>query len=158
METTQLPLRDIHLPEVIGWWPPAPGWWLTMILIPLLLGLGFWCFRRLTRKTAVKLAKKQLTLLLMDKHQDNADKLKHVSMLIRRTAISVAPRNDCASLTGKAWLEFLDSSLSGKPFSEGTGRLLADAPYRAYRPSDGEIADLVRLCEEWLKKQAKRKS
>ena len=26
--TTQLDLRDIHLPEAIGWWPPAIGWWL----------------------------------------------------------------------------------------------------------------------------------
>ncbi|RLA40856.1 MAG: hypothetical protein DRR06_16870 [Gammaproteobacteria bacterium] len=27
-------LRDIQLPEAVGWWPPAPGWWvLALVLI-----------------------------------------------------------------------------------------------------------------------------
>ena len=30
MDPTQLPLRDLHLPETIGWWPLAPGWWFAI--------------------------------------------------------------------------------------------------------------------------------
>ena len=27
-------LRDIHLPDPVSWWPPAPGWWIAV-------GIGF---------------------------------------------------------------------------------------------------------------------
>ena len=41
MDLEQIPLRDLHLPEAISWWPLAPGWWvvigLTMVLIGVIL-------------------------------------------------------------------------------------------------------------------------
>ena len=40
IDYTQLPLRDIHLPGAIGWWPPAPGWWLLAALV--LAGLALY--------------------------------------------------------------------------------------------------------------------
>ena len=30
MDPEQIPLRDLHLPEAIGLWPLAPGWWVTI--------------------------------------------------------------------------------------------------------------------------------
>ena len=32
MDPDQLPLRDLHLPEAVGWWPLAPGWWVLIAL------------------------------------------------------------------------------------------------------------------------------
>jgi hypothetical protein len=163
MQPTQLPLKDIHLPEAIGWWPPAIGWWLLAILIPLLIVFLYWFYKRLTRKTAIKTAKKTLEAIKGNPSLDNKQKLRELSMLIRRVAISVNPRTEVASLTGRQWLTFLDKSLAGASFSEGVGQLLADAPYRNTPPTEPEIAQLISLCEDWLKAQTlqikrKRKS
>jgi hypothetical protein len=160
MPTTQLPLKDIHLPEAIGWWPPAIGWWLLAILIPLLIAVLYWFYKRLTRKTAIKTAKKNLATIKENPALDNNQKLRELSMLVRRVAITVSPRTEAASLTGRQWLEFLDKSLTDAPFSEGCGQLLADAPYRNTLPTELEISQLISLCEDWLKAQtltAKRK-
>ena len=155
MQPTQLPLRDIHLPEAIGWWPPAIGWWLLAVLIPLSIALIYWVYKRLTRKTAIKTAKQNLAAIKDNTALDNNQKLRELSMLIRRVAISVNPRTEAASLTGRQWLAFLDNSVTGAPFSEGCGQLLVDAPYRNTSPSEREISQLISLCEDWLKAQTK---
>ncbi|MEQ1484181.1 DUF4381 domain-containing protein [Methyloglobulus sp.] len=156
MESDKLPLRDIHLPEAIGWWPPALGWWLLAILIPLLVALAYWLYKRITRKTAIKAAKKLLLQIKQDQQRDNSQKLKDLSALIRRIAISTTARTECAGLIGENWLEFLDRSVKGSPFTEGAGRLLADAPYRNSQPTEQEISQLTNLCEDWLNAQTKR--
>ena len=160
MQPTQLPLKDIHLPEAIGWWPPAIGWWLLAVLIVLLIVFLYWLYKRLTRKTAIKTAKKNLSIIKENPALDNNQKLSDLSMLVRRVAISVSPRAEVASLTGQQWLAFLDKSVKGAPFSEGCGQLLTEAPYRNIQPTEQEISQLISLCEDWLKaqtKQAKRK-
>lgn len=157
MEPNKLPLRDIHLPEAIGWWPPALGWWLLVVLTPLLVCLLVWLYKRITRKTAIKAAKKLLLQIKQDQQRDNSQKLKDLSALLRRVAISVSGRDECAGLTGNDWLEFLDRSIKGSPFTQGLGKLLADAPYQKNPPSELEIVQLTRLCEDWLNAQTKRK-
>ncbi|MBL6986323.1 MAG: DUF4381 domain-containing protein [Methylobacter sp.] len=158
MNPTLLDLKDIHEPEVIGWWPPAIGWWILAVLIPLLIIFFIWLYKRLTRKTAMKTANKKLTQIKQDATQDNYRKLCDISVLVRRVAISVSPRSKCAGLIGRQWLEFLDSSVKATPFTKGIGQLLADAPYRKTSPTDQELFQLIDLCEDWLKAQAKQKS
>jgi len=155
MNSTLLDLKDIHEPEAIGWWPPAIGWWLVAIAVPLLIILLVWLYKRLTRKTALKTAKKMLVRIKQDAAQDNLQKLGGLSVLVRRVAISVSPRAKAAGLTGRQWLEFLDASVKGLPFSEGIGQLLADAPYRKTPPTELEVSQLIDLCEDWLKAQTK---
>src|SRR5688572_3838124 len=38
-------LQPLIAPPVIGFWPPAPGWWLLLLIIPL-AGWGLWWLRR----------------------------------------------------------------------------------------------------------------
>ncbi|WP_333874266.1 DUF4381 domain-containing protein [Methylobacter sp.] len=155
MNPTLLDLKDIHEPEAIGWWPPAIGWWILAVFIPLLIIFLVWLYKRLTRKTAIKTANKLLTQIKQDQTRDNLQKLSDLSILVRRVAISVSPRAKTAGLTGRQWLEFLDRSIKGLPFSQGVGQLLADAPYRKTPPTEQELSQLIDLCEDWLKAQAK---
>jgi len=157
MEAQQLPLKDIHTPEFINWWPPAIGWWLVALLIILLIACGIWLFKRLTRKTAIKTAKKLLLSIKQNPEIDNQQKLVELSKLIRRAAVTNLPRNKVAGLIGQDWLLFLDSSVKGAPFSEGIGRLLADAPYRNTLPSNDQISQLISLCQDWLNAQVTSK-
>lgn len=153
MEKTELPLRDIHLPETIGWFPPAFGWWSLLILIPLAVFFCYWLFKRITRKTAVKSAKKLLKSLKIDETKNSKQKLESISALLRRVAISVNSRSDCASLTGKAWLEYLDSSLGENAFSEGSGQILITGKYQKNMTDNFNIDELITLTERWLKAQ-----
>jgi len=154
MEAPQLPLKDIHTPEFISWWPPAIGWLLLALLVILLIGGGIWLYKRLSRKTAIKTAKKLLLTLKQNTEIDNQQKLVELSKLMRRVAVSNLPRASVAGLTGRDWLLFLDNSVKGTPFSDGIGQLLADAPYRLTAPSGDQISQLICLCQDWLNAQA----
>ncbi len=153
MQPTQLPLKDIHLPDSIGWWPPAIGWWLLAISVPIVLVFLYWLYKHLTRKTAFKTAKKTLAMIKHYGAEENDKKLRELSILIRRVAISTSPRAHAASLTGREWLAFLDQSVTGSPFSQGCGQLLAEAAYRKNTPTELEIIQLISLCENWLNAQ-----
>jgi hypothetical protein len=157
MQSTPLPLKDIHLPEAIGWWPPAIGGWILAALIILLIIFLSWLYKRLKRKTALKTAKKLLAEIQQDPVRDNLQKLRELSALVRRVAISISSRAEAAGLTGNEWLTFLDGWMKGAPFSEGIGQLLAGAPYRNTAPTDSQILQLINLCEDWLKTCAKQK-
>lgn len=157
MTPTFLNLKDIHEPEAIVWWPPAVGWWIVAASIPLLVILMIWFYKKLVAKTAIKTASKLLAELKQDSSRDSLQKLCDLSVLVRRVSISVSPRTAVAGLTGRQWLIFLDRSVKGLPFSEGIGQLLADAPYRKTPPTELEISQLIVLCEDWLKSQAKNR-
>ncbi len=155
MQPTQLELKGLHLPDSISWWPPALGWWLLVVGGIVLIVLFYQLIRYLIRKTPVKTAKILLAGIKQNKQLDNAQKVRELSVLLRRVAISIAPETDVAGLTGAAWLAFLDAPLQTPCFSTGIGACLADAPYRRVVLSDADLAQLITLCENWLKRCAK---
>lgn len=155
MDPQQLPLRDIHLPEAIGWWPLAPGWWL---LIVVLLAGTVWLlrsyFRRRARGAARRLALKRLDELMAEyeSHRDAVIFMAAVSSLLRRTMLAYAPRDAMAGLTGDAWLAWLDRDLDVPRFRTEAGRKLLELPYRC--PDEGvaaiELIDVVAAVRQRL--------
>ncbi len=153
MSPAELPLRDIHLPEPVGWWPPAPGWWGLLALV--LAGAAAWAWLAWRRRTRVRRAAlAELRRIERDYAADGdvARLARDLSTLMRRAAITAEERRRVAGLTGEEWLAWLDGGLSGRPFSEGPGRCLADAPYRR-DPEEGVVdaMALLGLCRARLR-------
>lgn len=149
-----LPLRDIHLPEQIGWFPPAVGWWLLLILVPIVSYFFIALLQKLFRKTALKEAKKLLQQLQENDALSPIEKVRELSTLIRRVAISQeSEKETIASLTGRAWLDYLDNSLENAPFKHGVGRCLAYAPYQKELSLEVDLKELFKLVQNWLNAQ-----
>lgn len=148
-----LPLRDIHLPQAIGWWPPAIGWWLAPLALLGVVALLIWLVRRWRRVTPIKLARKELDALANAADLAPDEKLRRLSILLKRVALATYDREQVAGLTGEAWLSWLDASLGEPRFSQGPGRLLMDAPYRP-RPM-ADVEPLLALSRDWLRALAK---
>jgi hypothetical protein len=148
-----LPLKDIHLPQPVGWWPLAPGWWLVVCALLMLLLAAVFLYRRMQQLAALRTAGKMLLALKNQPQHNDLQTLVALSALLRRVAISRAGRTDVAALSGSAWLAWLDRPFADAPFSQGVGRCLADAQYRQSPPADTDMQALFKLCERWLKHQ-----
>jgi hypothetical protein len=126
-------LRDVHVPPSPSWWPLAPGWWLVLgAVLLLVVGIGVWRLRRRRRQLAW-----QRWFDATGTVQSPAEQVAAMSERLRRAARRLDPSAD--RLQGEAWLRFLDGERGDHAFSQGAGRLLLDGGYRR----DVATADLA---------------
>ncbi len=159
----ELPLKDIHLPEPISWWPPALGWWLLLALILGVIAFIFlvrWLYLRY-RKPAWYYDAKQLLQTIEYQYKTQADAnvcLRELSMLLRRVSLSHDPDPLVASLTGKAWLRYLDKILPQAKFNTELGQLLITIPFQNKSNIESrQVFKLLKLAQQWLSIMATRK-
>ncbi len=131
MDPSEIPLRDIHLPEAIGFWPMASGLAGLLVLAGLSL-LGVVLVHLFRKGRYRRAAFRELRLLEVDYKQsaDGSALVRGLSTLLRRAALLKHSRDQFASIHGQQWLEFLDGDHPDKPFSQGVGEILQDGPYR----------------------------
>lgn len=100
-------LRDIHLPEPGGFWPPAPGWWLLALLILLLvLAVGYWAVRKARRNRWLKVALAEVDALALEGSRDTRWFCR-LNELLKRSARVRYPERAPDALSGEAWVGFL---------------------------------------------------
>ena len=155
-------LADIHLPEPVSIWPLAPGWWILIALLVILCGwLLLLALRKLVWKKRLQAAQRELDKAIaayrsastdktQDTNQAGLDYLYAVNKVLNRVAL-YTDRNNArriASLSGTAWLDYLDTAYGGNEFSEGIGKVLAEGQYRPVFA--GEIEGLYTLSQRWI--------
>ncbi|MBS7704357.1 DUF4381 domain-containing protein [Chelatococcus asaccharovorans] len=135
-------LADIVVPPPLPWWPPAPGWWiiaaalLGAAVITAVAGLARW------RRNAYRRA--ALAELAAIGPVSTPASAAAVSAILKRVALVAYPRVEVASLTGEAWLAFLDRTSASDAFSQGAAADLARAPFGAPVRDGGALLGVAR--------------
>lgn len=157
-DVSDLPLRGIHLPAEVGWWPPAIGWWIAAAIVVGAIAFALYRYSSRYRERAAVRAIRRVASRL-ETGEAPVSCVQQISAVLRRFVISVnGPNDPVAGLTGRRWLEYLDSRWDRAAFSTGAGRELVTAPYA---PADRVSADAAReiasLSLAWVDAQRRRR-
>lgn len=103
-------LRDIHLPEPGGFWPPAFGWWILLALLLLLViaALAWWLRRRHRHRWKAP-ALERLEQLEAAGGADN-QWFSDLNETLKRGAMVCHSSRYPESLSGEQWVHFLEKT------------------------------------------------
>ncbi|WP_314410790.1 DUF4381 domain-containing protein [Pseudomonas kuykendallii] len=156
-------LQPLIAPPPISAWPPAPGWWLLAALLPFALW-GLWRLRRRIpqrrreRRAEVRLDPLRQAALheleQLPKPYDDAPAgpwLQQLNALLKRLCLAHYPNDHCETLSGRAWLAFLDNRCPAAGLTRWM--VLVDGAYRPQcRLDDKAIAGLQQAIDIWVRK------
>lgn len=155
-------LQPLILPEPVGFWPPAPGWWLLLILLPA-LGFGLWRARTLLPKKASSDTVEPLDplrqaalveLARMPKPYDGAPAgawLQQINGLLKRLCRNHYPYSQSHTLNGRKWLAFLDNRCPAAGLTRWM--ILVEGAYKPEcKLDDKAINGLTQSVETWIRK------
>ncbi len=143
-------LRDIHLPEPISWWPPAPGWWILALAGSV---LAVWLLRWLYRRYKAKHYRRQALLQLeqVKADTDPQEQLRALFVLLKQTANCAYPNRQPSSLTIEPFVEFLRFSCDQSVFSQPTGELQTLLYAKQTSEQSQDIEALFEDARIWIK-------
>lgn len=146
-------LRDIHLPETGGFWPPAPGWWLVgaLVLVSLAALLLFW--RRHRRNTLWQRQARDLLADLEHSARKESRWFCELNALLKRVARQAFPERNPEAMSGQEWVDFL---LETAPKDRIASRPLVEAMVASsWQPTPAaDPAQALNFAATWLEARA----
>lgn len=152
-------LHDIHLPVALSRWDLAPGWYLILgLLILMVLGGIAWTWRWYHRGK-VKRAALRLLVQYEQSDKNNAEIIAAINELLKRVALVYFPREQVAALYGQDWLKFLQDTSRKLRFLEEGGCLIS-GPYQESGSTfvggkDPHLHSLFHLARGWIAQRRK---
>lgn len=138
-------LHDIALPAAVSPWPPALGWWLVLLGGILILGLSIFFVLRSYRRQQKRRIYLQALAQLEPEH--STAYYAAVNRLLKQAVL--AYRGPAAkTLSGQAWLNYLDKQVSQALFIPACGNF-ATAVDNPHVKLDANM--LHSTCEQWLR-------
>ncbi len=149
-------LRDIHLPDPMGWWPLAMGWYVVAVVLGLVLfSVLFLVIRHIingrSKRQALRVLESYLQDYLIQRNVQISS--ARISELLKRVALVYYPRERVASLQGQDWIDFLNQSAKHIDFNP-LSVLLLDCPYHPVGEQD--LLPLFHLAKLWIKQRRGR--
>jgi hypothetical protein len=126
-------LRDIVMPDAPPFWPPASGFWVALAMVAAILLFVAWRLYTVRNRNAYRKA----GLMLLG----SAETAYDVSVVLKRVALAVFPREQVASLYGDDWAAFLHKTCPRSYF-----KALVSSNSGA-EPAE----DLVDLASTWIR-------
>lgn len=145
-------LQPLRLPEAIGAWPPAPGWWLLAALGMVTLCTLAWLFlQRHRRNRYRRLAQAQLRHIAAQyqAQDDLGATLAALNTLLKSVSLRVYPPREVASLSGEAWVDFLNQEMAASRSNAHFPAALGQA--HARNPSVTDMSQLIACADAWLR-------
>jgi hypothetical protein len=150
----QDPLAQLHPlrePAMTGWWPPAPGWWVVAAALVLLLSiLTWWLLKRYRANAYRRQALDQLASIRSDylASSESTNCLGQLNALLKSVALEAYPQRQVASISGQAWVDFLNERSSQSAHFESS---FATGHY-GRGAAETDLEDILIRCERWIKR------
>jgi hypothetical protein len=136
-------LHDFYQPPPPSWRPQTIGWYAVFAIAALLV---LWFAGHLIRRWIADRYRREAL------HELAQVRPEQLSELLKRTALSLWPSESVASLSGDAWLKFLDESAHSNLFQSAPASLLEEIALRPVSLSSEEESALRNAAATWIRK------
>jgi len=148
-------MDDVISPEKIGWWPPAPGWWvLAALVLASIYFLGrsvwLWYWSHAYRRAAHD----ALAHLEQDPSLKTAKRAQALIELLKRTFFTAYPsvRHQYAGSHGEQWLELMQLTCKKQHCRQLGEDDITTLLYHAKAPDQEQrLEKLFAFAKHWIK-------
>lgn len=156
MAETLAQLKDIHLPDPIGWWPMAFSWWVLLFsLSALLFALVWFLLDRHKRQAYRREALQRFNELQNNREFTPQQQILQINALLKQVAITAYGRKNVASLNEQAWLKFLYDTAKYIPQPDNLAHILATGYQATDKYDPRQVEQQLELwrgyAKQWIK-------